>query len=352
MKSNQASETISTYLKIVVLSVLVLLSFLIAKPFLLLILWSLVVAVALYPLYKKIVDKFPEKRRGLASTGFILILVAIIIVPIVNLTTSTVETSKEFSTKFQEGTIKVNPPDASVKEWPLVGSKVHGLWTKASNDLESFIRDYPDQVKSTVGWFFDSFTGLMGSLLLSIVALIIAGVFMSSAESGYKSGVLLANKLNEGHGEGIINMCRNTIRSVVKGILLVAIIQAVLAFIGFSTIGIGAAGVLAFVVMFCAIIQIPVTLVVLPVIIYVFSFAETTPAIVFTIYIIVVSLLDNFLKPLLLAKGLETPMIIILIGAIGGMMLFGILGLFLGPVILAIGHKLYTAWVNNTLDTI
>ena len=89
-------------------------------------------------------------------------------------------------------------------------------------------------------------------------------------------------------------------------------------------------------------------LVAIPVIVYVFSFAETTPAIIFAIYMIIVSLLDNVLKPMLLAKGLQTPMIVILMGAIGGMIFQGILGLFIGPVVLAIVHNLYTEWVNDT----
>jgi len=190
---------------------------------------------------------------------------------------------------------------------------------------------------------------LMSSVLLSIVALILAGVFMSSAEEGYKTGVKFMNKLMVGKGKDLMEMCTNTIRSVVKGILLVAVIQGVLAYFGFAMIGLSSmAGILAIVVIFAAIIQIPLIVVVIPIIIYVFSFADTTPAVIFAIYMIIVALLDNVLKPMLLAKGLQTPMIVILMGAIGGMIFQGILGLFIGPVVLAIVHNLYTAWVNDT----
>ena len=172
---------------------------------------------------------------------------------------------------------------------------------------------------------------------------------MSSAEEGYKTGVKFMGRLREGRGTELMEMCTNTIRSVVKGILLVAIIQGVFAYLGFAMIGLSSmAGILAVLVLLAAVIQIPVALVVIPVIIYVFSFAETTPAVIFAIYIMLVALLDNVLKPMLLAKGLKTPMIIILMGAIGGMMFQGILGLFVGPVILAILHELYTNWVNQT----
>ncbi|MCK5816139.1 MAG: AI-2E family transporter [Flavobacteriaceae bacterium] len=346
MKTQDSSQAIDVYIKIVVLSVLIVASYLIAKPFLLLIIWAILVAVTLFPFYEKVLNLFKGKKKGLVTTLFVVALLAIIVTPTVNIASSVVDSSKEIISSFNAGTIEVSPPNQSVKSWPLIGEKIFTAWNNASIDIQGFIQKHPDEVKSSAGWFFDSFTGLIGSVFLSLIALIIAGIFMSSAKGGYKTGLAFAEKMMTGKGEEIMSMCINTIRSVVKGILLVAIIQAILAFIGFQMIGLSMAGILAIIVMIGAIIQIPVTLIVIPIIIFVFSFADTTPAIIFTIYIIIVSLLDNFLKPMLLAKGLETPMIVILIGAIGGMMFLGILGLFIGPVILAISHRLYTNWVN------
>ena len=353
MKTQNSNQPIDTFIKVVVLAVLILASFSIAKPFILLIVWSIIVAVALYPFYQKVINLFKGKKKGLVTTLFIGVLIALIIVPSINMTSSIAGSTSEMFENFKAGEVKIDPPSTDVKEWPLIGEKFYGLWVKASNNLQSFITDYPEEVKNSVGWFFSSFTGLMTTILLSLVALIIAGIFMSSADSGYKQGVLLTNKLTNGNGKEIMTMCTNTIRSVVKGILLVAIIQAILAYAGFAIVGLSSmAGILAFAVLLCAIIQIPVTLVMIPIIIYVFSFADTTPAIIFAIYGILVSLLDNVLKPMLLAKGLQTPMIVILIGALGGMMLFGILGLFVGPVILAITHSLYTNWINTTTEAV
>ncbi len=142
-------------------------------------------------------------------------------------------------------------------------------------------------------------------------------------------------------------MCRDTIRSVVKGILLVALIQTIFALIGFKAIGLPASGFFAFLVLLAAIMQIPAILVMLPAILIAFSIAEPTAAIIFTIYSIAVALSDNFLKPIFLGKGLQTPMIVILIGTIGGMLLHGIIGLFIGAVVLSVAHKLYMYWVNT-----
>jgi predicted PurR-regulated permease PerM len=163
--------------------------------------------------------------------------------------------------------------------------------------------------------------------------------------------VQFANRLRPGKGEEFMDMCTSTIRSVVKGILLVAIIQAVLAYIGFVVIQLPAASVFAVLVLIFAIIQLPPLIAMIPAIAIVFSYAETTPAIIFSIYAIIVSMSDSFLKPILLGKGLETPMLVILIGALGGMMLQGILGLFIGPVVLAIAYNLYLSWVSFEGET-
>tara|TARA_R110000787_G_scaffold60220_10_gene136610 strand:- start:18764 stop:19822 length:1059 start_codon:yes stop_codon:yes gene_type:complete len=349
MNSLKPNITIDTFIKIAVLSILIIWSVFIIEPFVLLLMWSIIVAVALYPIYKKVTMLLKGKKKGLLGTVFIIALIVLILLPAVSVTESIVDSSTTIYQNFDNGTLKVPPPNTSVNEWPLIGDKIFNAWSNASKDVESFIMEHPEEIKGSLGWFFDSIKGMVSVVLLSLIALIIAGVFMASADDGYKTGVKFMDKLMAGQGKGLMEMCTNTIRSVVKGILLVAVIQGILAFVGFSMIGLDStAGLLAVVVIFAAIIQIPVTLVVLPIIIYVFSFAETTPAVIFAIYMMIVALLDNVLKPMLLAKGLQTPMIIILIGAIGGMIFQGILGLFIGPVVLAIVHNLYTSWVNNT----
>lgn len=349
MKSIKQNITLDNFIKIIVISALLIWSFNIVKPFILLMVWAVLVAVALYPIYQKIIKVFKGKKKGLITSLFVITLLALIVLPTISATQSIVDSSTEIYHNFNEGSLKIPPPNESVKEWPLVGEKLYGAWYKSSTDLESFIKENPEQVKGSLGWLFDSFKGLMGSVMLSLIALILAGVFMSSAEAGYKTGVKFMERLKKGRGVELMEMCTNTIRSVVKGILLVAIIQAILAYFGFAMIGLSSmAGILAILILFAAIIQIPVALVVIPIIIYVFSIADTTHAIIFAVYMILVALLDNVLKPMLLAKGLQTPMIIILMGAIGGMMFQGILGLFIGPVVLAIFHELYTSWVNQT----
>lgn len=348
MKNN--SKTIDLYLQIVLLSLLLIWSFNIVRPFVTLIVWSIIVAVSLYPLYQKLLKVFKGKKKGLVTSLFVIILLALIVMPTISLTGSVIDSGQEIYTSFEAGELKVPPPADSVREWPFIGEKIYAMWSNASRDLENFIVKYKDEIGNSLGWFFSSFAGMMGSVALGLLAIIFAGVFMTSADSGYQAGVQFANRLAPGRGEDFMQMCVSTIRSVVKGILLVSLIQAVLAYIGFVVIGLPAASLFAVLVLIFAIIQLPPLIAMIPAIAIVFSYADSTPAIIFTIYAIIVSMSDSFLKPIFLSKGLETPMLVILIGALGGMMLQGILGLFIGPVVLALAYNLYISWVNQTPD--
>jgi predicted PurR-regulated permease PerM len=172
-------------------------------------------------------------------------------------------------------------------------------------------------------------------------------VLMVHGESANKASIAFFGRMVGHSGKEYSDSSRDTIRSVVKGVVLVAVIQSVLAWIGFAVVGLPAAGVWAIVVLLLAIIQLPPTIVILPIIIYVFSYASTGMAIGFAVYGILVSISDSFMKPIFLGRGLKTPMLVILIGALGGMMLHGIVGLFIGAVVLALGYSLYLSWLVN-----
>ena len=345
MKNQSTINPINTYINIVLLTLLLVWSFYIVKPFATLIVWSIIVAVALYPLYQKVLGWTKGKKKGLVTSLFVLVLLGLIVAPTIRLTGSVIDAGTDFYSRFQEGTLEVPPPSPQVREWPVVGERLYGTWSSASADLEDFIVSYKDSIANSLSWVVEGFAGLLGSVILGLVALVIAGVFMSNADSGYNTGVRFMNRLRPGKGKEFMDMCTSTIRSVVKGILLVAIIQAVLAYFGFLVIGLPAASLFTILVLIFAIIQLPVIIAMIPAIAIVFSYADSTPAIIFTIYSIVVAMSDGFLKPILLGKGLETPMLVILIGALGGMMLQGILGLFIGPVVLSIVYNLYRHWV-------
>ena len=345
MKSN---INITSFIRLAVIVGLILWASFIVKPFIGALAWAIILAVAIYPFYQKLITKAGAKRKKLVSIIFTLITVTLLAVPSYSIFSSVIESTTETIQHIKDGTLTIPAPEEKVKDWPM-GEKIYADWESASADIMAYTIDHKDFILENGKGIFGSLLGIMGTLVLFIISLIIAIVFMYNAEGGHNTSVKFANKLIGKEGEDIVIMSRNTIRSVVKGILLVAIIQTLLSFIGFKLIALPAAGIFTMLVMFAAIVQVPVTLAVIPAIILVFSISDNmTHSIIFTVYIIIVSLLDNFLKPILLSKGLQTPTIIIFLGAIGGVMLHGIIGLFVGTVVLALAHRFYLHWVNST----
>lgn len=345
MKNN---INITSFIRLVVIVGLILWASFIVKPFMGALAWAIILAVAIYPFYQKLITKAGAKRKKLVSIIFTLITVTLLAVPSYSIFSSVLGSTAETVQQLKDGTLNIGPPSEKVKELPM-GDKIYANWKSASEDVKAYAIEHKEFILEKGKGIFGSFIGIMGTLVLFIISFIIAVVFMFNAEGGHNTSVKFANKLVGKEGEEIVIMSRNTIRSVVKGILLVAIIQMVLSFIGFKLIGLPAAGIFTMLVLFSAIIQLPVTLAVIPAIILAFSVSDNmTHTIIFTVYILIVSLLDNFLKPVLLSKGLQTPTIVIFIGAIGGVMLHGIIGLFVGTVVLALAHRFYLHWVNSS----
>lgn len=347
MKNN---SSITSFIRLAVVVALILWASFIVKPFVGALAWAIILAVAIYPFFQILITKAGLKKKKMVSVIFTLITVTLLAVPSYSIFSSVLESTTETIQQLKDGTLQIAPPSEKVKDWPM-GEKIYSDWESASTNVKEYAINHKEFILEKGKGISGSFLGIMGTLVVFIVSLIIAVVFMYNADAGYITSVKFANKLVGKEGEDIVIMSRNTIRSVVKGILLVAIIQTLLSFIGFKLIGLPAAGLFTMLVLLAAIVQMPVTLAVIPAIALVFSTSDNmTHNIIFTAYILIVSLLDNFLKPMLLSKGLQTPTIIIFLGAIGGVMLHGIIGLFVGTVVLALAHRFYLHWVNTSED--
>ena len=194
-----------------------------------------------------------------------------------------------------------------------------------------------------VAWCFKIMAPFVGPVAWGVI---IAAVLLANARSGQRFAHALAEKLAGERGEELTTLARATVSSVATGIVGVALLQSVLAGIGFVAVGLPAAGLWAVMVLLFAVVQLPIPIVMIPIIVYVFSSASTPVAVVFTIWAVFVSLIDNFLKPILFGRGAQVPTLVIFIGAIGGMLTSGIIGLFTGSVILAVGYALFRAWLD------
>jgi len=344
--SEFTKNTIEAAIRLGLLLLLALWCFNIIKPFVLPVLWGVIIAVAIYPVFTKLKAALGGRNK-LASVLYTLIALALLMTPTIMVSNSVIDTSAAISESYAAGTLKIPPPDDSVKDWPLIGEKTHSIWTEVSSNLEKALIHYQPQLKTAGEAFVSAAAGLGGGILMFVLSIIISGVLVANAAAAYQVTIKIFTRLtNAEHGQEYTNLSKATIRSVAQGVLGVAAIQAVLSALGMMVMDVPAWGLWSLIILVLAIAQLPPILVLGFVMAYVFSVAETTPAVIFAIYSIIVSGSDGFLKPMFLGRGMSTPMLVILLGAIGGMMMSGIIGLFVGAIVLALGYELFMKWLN------
>jgi len=329
-------------------AILVIICYRVFHPFLDLMLWAVILAVTLYPLHRRLKRRLGNKE-GLAATLIVLIAIAVLLVPVYLLGVSIATSVEGVLATVRSGNFHVPPPPDSVSSWPLVGKPLHGYWDQAATDMTSLIQKFAPQIKAASFAMLGKLASFAVGLLMFIAALILAGIFMAYGESGHRSSVQIASRMvGPERGQHMADLCTATIRAVAQGVIGIAFIQMLLVGVGFVVMGIPAAGFLAIGVLLLGIMQVPVLLITIPVIAFVFATEGFSGAtIVFGVYTFVAGLADNVLKPLMLGRGVDVPMPVILIGALGGMVTNGIIGLFIGPVILAVGYELFWEWVRN-----
>ena len=347
-------DIIEVALRIALIAILLILCVRIFLPFALLTLWGMILAVALYPIFISLA-KTVGGGQGRSASIITLAGLLFLGVPTVLLGISMAEHITEVYSVFQsEAGIQIAQPSAAVADWPIVGKQVHEAWSSAADNFPVFIQENKDLVKRFMNFTLATTASTFGTLFLFLGAVIVAGIFMAYGESGSQVMQRVASRLtNNERGEKLHKLSVATIRSVVMGVIGVAVIQALLFGLGFMVAGIPAAGVLSLIVLLLGIAQLPALLVSLPVIGWMWgvSDASTTSNIIFTVYLIVAGTSDGFLKPILLGRGVDAPMPIILIGALGGMMAQGLIGLFLGAVFFAIGYQVFMAWLYEFEET-
>jgi len=339
-------EAIEAAIKITILGAMIVWTLLIIKPFLIPVLWGMIIAVAMEPLIAKLAAMMGGRRK-VAAVLFALVVIAALIIPSVKLVTSSVDTIQSITTAMDENTLKVPPPPANVSEWPFIGPPLSKFWTQASINLEAALKQYGPQLKTAALTLLGSVGGGVKGVFMFIISIAIAAAFLATARKS-SAGVSKVITRFAGHrGEEITSLATATIRGVMQGVVGVAVIQSILSAIGMVVVGVPAAGLWAALVLVLAVIQLPPIIILGPVAAWVFTASTTVPAVIFLVWVILVSASDGILKPLLMGRGVDIPMLVILLGALGGMMLSGIIGLFVGAVVVAISYTLFIAWVDE-----
>lgn len=345
-REDWTANAVEAAIRIGVVALWIAWCFQIVRPFLSPIVWGIIIAVAVQPAYARAVN-LAGGRRGLAAGLLTIVMLLLLVVPSIYLSGLLAQNVEAVAGNLRDGTLTVPPPPPGVEGWPLIGKPVATFWREASDDLAGAAAQLAPQLKVIGGWLLATAGGAGLAILQFVIAVIIAGLLLAHSAGGHRIASDLARRLAGQRGESFIDLAEATVRSVARGVVGVAFIQASLAAVGLIVAGVPAAGVWALICLILAVVQIGVVPVILPAVIYVFSTAEPLTAILFLAWSIFVSVIDNILRPILLGRGVDVPMPVIIIGTIGGMLHSGIIGLFVGAVILALGYKLLLAWLES-----
>jgi len=352
-EARASTPLMDVLIRITLIGALAVLCFQIFSPFLSLAVWSIILAVTLYPLHQRLAGRLGRKQ-WLASTLVIIIGLLLIVIPVAWLLNSFADTTRNFIGSVQQNTVQIPPPRPGIEKWPLVGKKIYGAWSKAHSDLPAFVQSMQPKIGDLAGRALAMVAGLAKTLLLFLASFIVAGILMAYGEpaAGTSRGIFI-RVAGPTRGEAFFKLTTSTIRAVALGVIGVAFMQAVLVGLALLLAGVPAAGVLAVIVLVLAIAQLPAVIVTLPAIIYIWSSGQysTAAAITHTIILLVVGLADNVLKPLMLGRGVDVPMPVMLLGALGGMASGGIVGMFVGATLFALGHQIFMGWVTESLDS-
>jgi predicted PurR-regulated permease PerM len=237
-----------------------------------------------------------------------------------------------------------------IRGWPIIGEPIFQFWDLASANLREAIAKIAPHLKPIGNTLLHSAAEVGTGAIKFVLAIIVAAFLFPAAPLLVDAVIGISRRLASGRGEEFARLAGATIRAVSRGVIAISALQAFLAAVGLSFAGIPGAGLITAAVLILGIVQIGPSIVLIPVIIWSWTALETTTAVLFTVYMIPVNLLDNILRPLVMGRGLTTPTLVILIGVIGGTVSYGITGLFLGPIILAVIWELAVAWVKERSD--
>ena len=345
-KNGHVNIAIDLILKVGALFLIIYLCIRILKPFLGMLLWGLIFAIILFPLFDRL-RKLLGKRNRLSSILLTMVALSILILPSIWLVNQLVDGVRFLAENIQAGDLSIPPPSESVEDWPLIGTWLYEKWSELSGDMSESLKGFMPQIMAwgerTLGALAN--TGL--GILHFAASIIIAGIFLVFFERGSESGRRVFQKVVGERGDEFMGISLQTIRNVATGVLGVAVIQTTLMGLGLILADIPLAAVWIVLVLVMTVAQIPVLLFNIPLIIYLFAYMDPLPAILWTLYFLVMGMIDNLLKPLIMGKGSDVPMLVIFLGALGGFMAFGFIGLFLGSIVLSLAYKLYLTWIST-----
>jgi predicted PurR-regulated permease PerM len=340
------NETIDTAIRLALIGALLIWSIAILAPFVTILLWAVIVAVSAYPAFRRLASAFGG-RDGWAASVLVFAILALLIGPIAAALPNFLDSVGTLARDLQTDGVTIPEPAERVKAWPLIGEQLYELWRQAATNVTAVLGRFRPQLQSAGVTILGSVAGAGLAVLQFIASVVIAGVILYNHERVIRLTRKLFERVAPDSEGRFAALTEHTVRGVTTGVIGVAIVQSILAGLGFAVMGVPAAALWAFLCLVLAVLQISIVLVVLPVVIYAFYAFELIPVLLFVAWNIPILALDNILKPILMGRGVDAPMLIIFLGAIGGFLSFGFLGLFFGAVVLVIAYDLLTVWLDE-----
>lgn len=343
---SQDSRIVDLAIRLMFLGLFIYSAIAMVTPLASIFIWAVILCVAIYPVFDRL-QSMLGGRKGIASTILVLIGLVVTLGPIASAISGVADLGAEFSDKAAAGTLKFPPPPEGLGEYPVIGPPLLETWSMFEKNLDGALAKFGPQILDVTQALFGKVLGIGVGLLGLALAVIVMGALLSPGPNLVLGVQKFANRVFAPRGGEFVMMAGATIKNVMKGVVGVAAIQALVVWVLLKLFGIGSATTLAFICLILSIIQVGPGLVLLPVVIYAWSSMSGGMALAFTILAIPVAIMDSFLRPIFISQGLRTPMLVILIGVLGGMMAYGLIGVFMGPVLFAVFYELFSLWIDE-----
>lgn len=335
-----------TTLAVLFIGILTAASFWILHPFLTALVWATMIVVTTWPVMLGI-QKRLRGKRALAVTAMTVALLLVFIIPFTLAVVSIIDRSGEIITWSKSlATFTVSPPPAWVEQLPVVGPKLAASWRHLASVGQAELSErLTPHAKEIVRWLVAR-AGSVGMMIVQfLLTVIISAVLYANGEKAASGICLFARRLAGQNGEDAAILAARAVRGVALGVAVTAVVQSLLGGIGLAVAGVPAAGLLTAVMFILCVAQVGPTLVLIPVVVWLFWKDQALWGTAMIVWTIIVGTIDNFIRPLLIKRGANLPLLLIFAGVIGGLIAFGVVGLFIGPVMLAVTYTLLEAWV-------
>lgn len=342
-----------TTLAVVCIFLLIVASLWVLRPFLAATVWATMLVVATWPMLKSLEARFGNRRSpavAVMTVGMLLLLV----LPLWGAIETIVDHADQLTDVAKKVAVTGVPqPPEWVAGLPLVGEKLSASWRQlADSGSEGLVSRATPYVTVAAKWTLGQAGSLGGMLVQFLLVVVISAILYSSGESAARSVRRFGQRLAGERGRNSVILAGQAIRAVALGVGVTAIVQTVLGGIGLAVAGVPFAALLSAVMLMLCIAQLGPALVLFPAVGWMYWTGDNGWATFLLVWSLVVGSLDNFLRPMLIKRGADLPLLLIFAGVIGGMLGFGLVGIFVGPVVLAVTYTLLEAWIDDALDKV